>query len=209
MQIFVHGLGQTPESWQATLAQLPGEHLCVDLPRLLSGQEATYANLYRAFAAQCDGLAQPIDLCGLSLGGVLALNYAIDHPQRLRTLALIATPCQMPRRLLQFQNLLFRLMPQQAFQSTGFSKADFMRLCRTMMPLDFTKKLKCITCPTLVLCGEKDTPNRAACAQLAAHLGTELHLIPGASHEANTTAPAALATLLRSFFPVDLLRTPK
>lgn len=199
MQIFVHGLGQTPESWQDTLAQLPGEHWCVDLPNLLSGQEATYANLYRAFAAQCDSMVQPLDLCGLSLGGVLALNYAIDHPERLHSLVLIATPCQMPHRLLQFQNLLFRLMPQCAFRSTGFSKADFLRLCQTMMALDFTSRLENITCPTLVLCGEKDKPNRAACTHLAARLGTKPHLIPGAGHEANTEAPNALGALLREF----------
>lgn len=200
MQVFLHGLGQTPESWKATIAQLPGESLCANLPQLLAGKEPTYANLYQAFVQWCEGADQPIDLCGLSLGGVLAMNYAIEHPEKVGRLALIAAPFQMPKKLLRFQNLLFRLMPKRTFDSTGFSKAAFLQLCKTMMSIDFSGELSRITCPTLILCGENDKPNRTACDQLANRLGTELRLVPRAGHEVNIDAPEALAALLEKFF---------
>ena len=37
-----------------------------------------------------DEIEEDICLCGLSLGGVLALNYAIEHPGKIKVLVLIA-----------------------------------------------------------------------------------------------------------------------
>ena len=65
---------------------------------------------------------EKIDLCGLSLGGVLSLNYAIEYPHKINSLVLIAPQYKMPVNLLKVQNLLFRFMPKAAFQSTGFEK---------------------------------------------------------------------------------------
>ena len=101
----------------------------------------TYDNLYAAFSDYCNQYDEPIDLCGLSLGGVLALNYAIQYPKKVRSLVLIATQYKMPKKLLKFQNLLFRFMPKSMFQQMGFRKADFLLLCETMMELDFNNSL--------------------------------------------------------------------
>ena len=78
-QIYLHGLGQSPESWSKVIEQLEAvEHsMCPDLSKLVQGQDTTYQNLYAAFSAMCDAIEEDICLCGLSLGGVLALNYAI------------------------------------------------------------------------------------------------------------------------------------
>jgi pimeloyl-ACP methyl ester carboxylesterase len=45
----------------------------------------------RAIAASLDGLAvtEPIDVVGWSFGGGAALDFALDHPHRIRTLTLI------------------------------------------------------------------------------------------------------------------------
>ena len=56
---------------------------------------------------------------------VLALNYAIDHPDKVKALVLIAAQYKMPRKLLKVQNMLFHLMPNSAFKKMGFKKADF------------------------------------------------------------------------------------
>lgn len=47
-----------------------------------------------ALAAAVDGFAPegPIDLAGWSYGGHVALDYALDHPERIRTLTLIEPP---------------------------------------------------------------------------------------------------------------------
>ena len=51
--------------------------------------------------------------------------------------------------------------------------------------------------PVLV-CGEKDAANLKAARRLAKLLPhAQLHILPGAGHELNTDAPAALAALLK------------
>lgn len=201
-RVYIHGLGQTPDSWEKVAAQLdtPAESICPSLPEILREREATYDNLYAAFADICDKVRGPLDLCGLSLGGVLALNYAVDHPQNVRSLALIAAQYQMPKRLLRFQNVLFRFMPGPVFDQMGFGKKDFIRLCKSMMELDFSGSLRQVSCPVLVVCGEKDAANKAASKNLADILpDAELRVISGAGHEVNVEAPEKLAAALQEF----------
>ena len=105
--IYLHGLGQTAASWQPLLEQLPEKGTCLDLVGLIKGKEATYSNLYAAVSQACDAADDPLVLCGLSLGAVLALNYAIDHPEKVKALVLIATQYKMPKALLALQNVMF------------------------------------------------------------------------------------------------------
>mgnify|MGYP000403449676 CR=1 FL=1 len=118
-RIWLHGLGQGPESWQQTLDRLPqGEEHC---PALFSLTESpvTYNSIYAGLCRYCDGLEGPLHLCGLSLGSVLGLHYAAEHPLRVASLALISPQYRMPRRLLALQDLLFRLMPERSFRELG------------------------------------------------------------------------------------------
>ena len=201
--IYLHGLGQTASSWQPVLQarSLPGTSRCLDLVELLRGQEASYQNLYAAFSRQCQQTAEKVTLCGLSLGAVLALNYAIDHPEGVEALVLIAPQYKMPKKLLWLQNLMFRFMPESQFQETGFKKKDFVSLCQTAAVLDFTDSLGAVQCPTLVVCGAKDSANRRAAGELAVLLPhARLMEVPGAGHEVNTQAPEALAEILQRFY---------
>lgn len=203
-RIFVHGLGQTPKSWEKTIAYcaVAEDSVCPNLAELIRGKDASYGNLYAAFSGFCNQYGAPFGLCGLSLGGVLALHYAIDHPARVHSLALLAAPYKMPAALLRFQNLIFHFMPESAFQQTGFRKADFLQLCESMMELDFSASLKKISCPTLIVCGEKDSANRKSAVKLADMLDhAELHILHGVGHELNVEAPEKLAELLRRFPP--------
>ena len=102
-KVFVHGLGQIPESWNAVLPFIDKAegHVCPNLVAGVKNQSVNYKNLYKTFSELCDKFDEPIDLCGLSLGGVLALNYAIERPGKIKTLDLIATPYKMPKMLLK------------------------------------------------------------------------------------------------------------
>jgi len=202
-QIYLHGLGQTPVSWEQTIAALrpAGNSVCPNLAGLIRGEDAAYQNLYPAFCELCGQFEKKIDLCGLSLGGVLALNYAIDHPEKVRSLVLIAAQYKMPKNLLRFQNALFRLMPERMFQQTGFGKAEFLRLCGTMAVLDFSGSVRNILCPTLVVCGGKDSSNKKAAAELADLIpDAELQIFDGVGHEVNLEAPERLAEALWGFY---------
>lgn len=202
-QLYVHGLGQTPDSWKAVLDGLgaPGDCLCPDLAELASGEGLTYSQLYGAFSRYCDGWTGALDLCGLSLGSILALHYAAQRPERVRSLVLIAPQYQMPRRLLTAQNLLFRLLPSSLFPQTGFSKAQFLQLCGSMAELDLSGLLPRVSCPVLVVCGSRDWANRKACAELARLLPrSDLRIVEHGGHELNREAPEQLAALLREFW---------
>ena len=204
--ILLHGLGQSASSWARTTdaLQIPADDvLCPELSDWLRGHEPRYDGLYQAFTAYCSGFSQPLDLCGLSLGGILALQYAIENSSRVHSLVLIGAQSSMPRRLLRLQNAIFRFLPARAFASTGFGKKEFLGLCSSLMDLDLSPGLRNVACPVLVLCGENDRANKSAAQQLHAQLSqSELLLIPRAGHEVNVDAPDALAQALRSFWAV-------
>ena len=115
--------------------------------------------------------SEPLNLCGLSLGAVLALNYAIDFPQRVKSLILIAPQYDMPKFLLKVQNVLFKFMPESQFKDIGLTKKDFITLTNSMADMDFTSGLENVSCPVLVLCGEKDyNVNKKAAIKIAEKL---------------------------------------
>ena len=196
--IFIHGLGQAPSNWDKTISCLSEQIIaqCPDLSRLLKGVESTYDNLYRAFAVYCDEFPEPIDLCGLSLGAVLALNYVIDNPRKVGSLILIAPQYEMPKALLKFQNVIFKFMPDSAFENIGFDKQDFITLTNSMADLDFSGDLKRVVCPALILCGEKDRVNRKAAEKLQ---NAEFRLVEKSGHEVNVDNPKGLAKVMEDF----------
>ena len=100
----------------------------------------------------------------------MALNYAIDHPDKVKALVLIAAQYKMPKELLKVQNMLFHLMPNSAFNKMGFKKADVISLCGTMAELDFSDSLHKVSCPVLIVCGEKDKANKKTSKELCHYL---------------------------------------
>ena len=118
--LYLHGLGQNADSWNKVTraTEVSGNSACLDLAEMVKGKVATYSALYSAFSEMCNAENEDIILCGLSLGSVLALNYAIDYPKKVKALVLIAAQYKMPTRLLKLQNALFHFMPQSMFQQT-------------------------------------------------------------------------------------------
>ena len=201
--LYLHGLGQTAESWNKVTraTEMADNSVCLDLAEMIKGKAATYSNLYSTLSEMCNAEKEDIFLCGLSLGGVLALNYAIDYPQKVKALVLIAAQYKMPTRLLKLQNALFRFMPQSMFQQTGFGKPDFISLCNTMVELDFSDSINQVSCPVLIVCGEKDKANKKASIELADILKhSQFKEISEIGHEVNLESPEKLASILREFY---------
>ncbi|MGL5977668.1 MAG: alpha/beta fold hydrolase [Erysipelotrichaceae bacterium] len=202
MRVLVHGLGQTKASWDRVCSYLPEDEVeCVDLIALLEAKPACYQNLYDAFQLYCNKIPTPLHLCGLSLGGLLALQYSIEFPERVASLTLIGTQYRMPKTILKLQNIVFRLIPAQQFSSMGFSKQDFLTLCASLYEVDFKAQLHNVQTPTLVLCGSKDHANKKAATQISKQLPNASYFsIPQAKHEVNNSHPQQLATLLSNFW---------
>lgn len=201
--IFIHGLGQTSSSWDKTISALPvtNHAVSLDLWAMVNNREITYANLYDSFAEFCEGIPEPLHLCGISLGAVLALNYVTERPGRVKSIALIAAQYKIPKGLMKFQNIIFRLMPQSSFAKMGMQKKDVIRLINSMIEVDFSSKLKSISCPASIICGEKDTANKRAATDLVQNISnSEIHWIKDTGHEINTEAPEQLAAVLNAFW---------
>ena len=201
--IFLHGLGQGPSAWGGVVSALPesirGD--CPDLFALTRGDALDYPALYGAVSDYCRQKRGPHHLCGLSLGAVLALHYALDRPEAVGSLVLMAGRARMPRALLTVQSALFRLMGEQNFREMGLSKAEAIALTGSMARLDFRQRLGRIRCPALVLCGERDGANRREAEALAAAIPEAgLVFLPGAGHQVNRQAPEALAQVLGQFY---------
>ena len=170
---------------------------------MLAGR-ADYLALRGALFAVCDAEKAPLHLCGLSLGGVLALAYAAHRPERVASLVLIGTPYTMPKRLLKLQDLLFAITPRTAFESLGLTKRQMRGLSLSMATLEIPALLPRVRCRTLVLCGEKDRANRKAARQLQEGLSNAaMQTIDGAGHEANREAPEALSAALAAFYGAE------
>ena len=57
-----------------------------------------------------------------------------------------------------------------AFNKIGFKKADVISLCDTMAELDFSNSLHKMSCPVLIVCGEKDNANKKTSKELYHYL---------------------------------------
>ena len=201
--LYLHGLGQKPDSWNKVIkgTKVSESSINLSLAEMLEGKSATYKELYSVFSSECGKEKGGIVLCGLSLGAVLALNYAIEHPDKVKALVLIAAQYKMPEKILKVQNMLFHLMPNSAFNKMGFKKADVISLCGTMAELDFRDSLHKVSCPVLVVCGEKDNANKKTSKELCHYLNNScFHELMKTGHEANLEDPEELAIVLQKFY---------
>ncbi len=94
--VLIHGWGMHGGIWDNVVPQL-GQHFrvhCVDLPgHGMSAPQGDFSleALVTILSAEFD---EPLNVCGWSLGGQVALRWAQHAPQQVRRLVLVAsTPC--------------------------------------------------------------------------------------------------------------------
>ena len=205
-KIFVHGSGHKAASWEKTISYITDSEdiVCPNLSSILEGKDASYENLYSSFVKYCSEMDGQIHLCGLSLGGILTLNFALDFPQKVKTLVLIGTPYKVPKAAFGFQNVIFRFLPNSVFETMAFDKKDTFALGNTMKNLDFSDKVKNVKCPTLILCGEKDRANLKSAVFLSQNIrNAELKIIENTGHVVNEENPKALADILTEYYSTN------
>lgn len=201
-KILIHGSGHKADSWNDTIKHLKHREdiLCPDLSALLNGKEATYSNLYTSFTQYCNRIDGQIHLCGISLGGILALHYATDFPDKVTSLVLIGTPHKIPKVMFGLQTVIFRLLPESAFENMAFHKKDTFILGNSMKKLDFCNSLQKIKCPALIICGQKDRANMKSAHYLSENIKNAREIIiENTGHVVNEENPEALAKILDEF----------
>lgn len=198
-KVFIHGSGHKETSWDETISYMKNKEgiLCPNLASLLTGKEANYTNLYSSFIEYCNEINEQLDLCGISLGGILALNYALDFPDKVKKLILIGTPHKVPKIIFTIQNIIFKFLPNSVFENMAFNKKDTFILGNSMKKLDFSNKVQNIKCQTLIICGKKDNANIKSAYYLSEHIkNAKLKIIENTGHVVNEERPKELAKIL-------------
>ncbi len=86
---FLHGWGLSSVVWASTRALLPGA--TPDLPGYGDSPMVAPYSTETLADAVAENLAEPTDLVGWSMGGMVALALAARYPERVRRLVLVGT----------------------------------------------------------------------------------------------------------------------
>ena len=202
--ILIHGLGQNSESWDNTSVYLKENNtdiICPDLFEITENTSKDYKMLYNTFSDFCNNQKEKLNLCGLSLGGVLALDFVKEYPEKVNSIILIGTPYKIPKALFKLQGLIFHIMPKRVFEKMGCSKREFLTLVNSMSNLDIAKDLETIKCKSLIICGDKDNANMENAKLLNKSIkNSKFKVTSNSSHEVNIDNPKELANIIYDFW---------
>lgn len=204
--LFLHGIGAGPSSWNVQISRLP-VGFTGWAPTIPGMSEAatrgfSWSSAAAGLVAEMDrrGIDR-VDVCGLSLGAMVATQLAIDAPQRVRTLVLSGSQVRPNPVLMRLQIGISRLLPERIVPRGEISKPAMVAILEAVAAIDFRADLAGIVAPTLVLCGSRDPANLPAARQLAAEIpDARLQVIHGGGHAVNTQLPARFAEILHAFY---------
>ena len=197
--IFLHGLGQSAESWKEVrklLTDYPSEALDL-FPSGVSSYQKAKERVYQHLAQE----TEPFILVGLSLGAALALELSSYDLPNLRALVLSGCPLKLAGNILFYlQLLLFKLLPKRVFEKQGADKALMVGVSEELKTLDLTQIAQNCHYPSLLICGSKDLPNLISMRKLYQLLPqTQFQIIPDGPHTLNTAKPKEFAEKTKSF----------
>jgi pimeloyl-ACP methyl ester carboxylesterase len=150
------------------------------------------------------------DVLGFSLGGAVALQTAIRHPELVNKLVLISSPFKRSGWLLEHRTGMAAIAPENFLDSPIYQDylrlapkpEDFPRLATNMREAlteeyDWTEPVAALKIPTLIITGDSDGVPPSHAAEFYALLGgglqdagwngehliaSRLAILPGATH---------------------------
>ena len=226
--LFIHGSGGCAESFRFQLAAFAGAR-ALNLPGHPQGELLPSVAAYTVWLheyVQRERLTDVV-LAGHSLGGAIALQYALDHPGNLRGIVLIGSGARLkvhPRFLEplaaavaeparwnaqngEYQRIapdLARLMNERRIENGPAAMLNDMRACNDF---DVMAHLAEITLPVLAIVGSEDvmTPPKYSTFLAAQLPHCEMVLVEGATHTGYAEQPdvfnAAIASFVGSLAP--------
>ena len=120
--VLLHGLGQTAQDWKDVVCQLSTSN--VECPELFSsmGNEISYSRILANLERQYSDATEPLYICGLSLGALLALDFTIRHGDKVASLVLIGAQYKVPTLLIDFQISCSAVCPLRVFTTWDYQK---------------------------------------------------------------------------------------
>jgi 3-oxoadipate enol-lactonase len=233
--VFVNGLGTDHRIWDDVVAALPSRWSMLRYDQRGHGLSElghcpyTLAQLSHDLGEVLDGnVAGPVVLCGLSLGGLVAQQFAAAHPERVRALCLSGTALRIGTRETWQARAeqvlaagLVRIAPSvmdrwfsEPFRSRNpaavrghramleRTPADaYVRAAQALGEADVSPGAQSIRMPTLVLAGELDLAATPAQGRALADAipHARFELLSGAGHLMCVERPLAFARALTEF----------
>jgi pimeloyl-ACP methyl ester carboxylesterase len=224
--VLVHGAGGNHLVWPAALRHLPHTTVyALDLPGHGASpgpgctEVSAYSEIVRDFV---DALELPwFLLAGHSLGGAIALDFALAYGQRLAAIAIIGggarmrvSPALLDGVLHAFEATTAQIVEYSYHPSAApaLKEASLRHLRETDAHVlygdfvachnfDATDRLAALTAPTLLVCGQQDrmTPPERSIYLHSHLLGSELLLVEGAGHNVMVEQPQAVTEALGAF----------
>ena len=220
--LLIHGSGASSAAWVDLPARLPGT-AAIDLPGHPEGEALPSVDAYAAWVREAyGGGPHRLLLVGHSLGGAIALSYALTRPEDLAGIVLVgsgarlrvmpaildglADPTTADAVLQQFLARMHRRIEPglaadltEEFAAIGASVLlNDLRACDRFDVMD---RLGDLRVPLLAICGEDDemTPPK-----YARHLAEQVPdgqviIVPEATHLLPAENPAALGEAIGEF----------
>jgi 3-oxoadipate enol-lactonase len=230
--VLISGSNLDRRMWTREPEWLSPAHMVVRYDLRAHGQSETATAPF----SHVDDLRQLLDelaitkatLIGLSAGSTIALDVALQAPDRVDRLVLVGPgisghvpkerPSFPPEMMAALQARDYRKVSEMLLTTPTFAASpDSAALVRQMVtenerlwavPREFMKpptkpaldRLADVKAPTLVLVGENDTPQREAADILAARVpNAKLVVVPGGGHLLNLTSPNEFKAAVSDF----------
>jgi len=234
--LFIHGLGGSLEDWEAQVAHFQKRFTVIapDLRGHGRSDKPRGGYSMQVFASDIAMLlnslrAGPAHIVGLSLGGGVAFQLAVDSPEWVKTLTIVNSGPEMMLRTLKEKFAIWlrfaiintmglqklgevvgrKLFPNPADepQLRGFLERyarneahAYKAALRAFVGWSVTAQLGTISCPTLIMSADQDyTPVSVKEAYVGKIRGAKLVVIPDSHHAAPSERPEAFNALLEEF----------
>ena len=201
--IFLHGLGQSADSWkevQDLLADYPSEAI-----ELFPTGVGTYQEAKERIYQHLTEETEPFVLVSLSLGAALALELSSFEIPYLQALVLSGCPLKLAGNIpFCIQLLIFKLLPKRIYEKQGADKALMVGVSEELKTLDLREIARNCPYPTLLICGSQDKPNLSSMKGLHELMpDSQFEIIPDGPHVLNRAKPKEFAELTRSFLELQ------
>ncbi|HUI25632.1 MAG TPA: alpha/beta fold hydrolase [Vicinamibacterales bacterium] len=227
--LFIHAAGSNANTWNRQLDHFGTQHspIAFDFPgHGRSGNTEGLRSIaeYRDFSKKCADALQlrRVVVIGRSMGGAIAMEFAIAYPAQVKALVLIATAAKFElsaERVETWRNVM-RGRAQQPFTTEAFSpKTDFAVMREAWMEqvktdprvryfdflacnaFDVTARLGQIKAPTLIIAGRDDgiTPVAKSEELHRGIAGSQLVVIDDAGHTVTSEKTAEVNAAIDEF----------
>lgn len=234
--VLVHGLGSSARDWEAQLPALTPRFRVLTYDVRGHGKTSrprgpySVAQFAADLAALMDHLGhKPAHVVGISMGGMIAFQLAVDRPDLVRSLTIVNSgPALVPHRLAEHAAVwsriaitklrgpaamggvlaprLFPYPDQEALRKTfleGWAENDkdaYYAALRAIIGWSVLDRIDRVRCPVLVIAADHDyTPVSAKEAYLRLLPGATLKVIADARHAVPVERPEAFNAALVEF----------